>query len=77
MIDLPTEIFVPAATASAELGCGRRTLGRRMADAPAGFPRAIRINGRIYFLRSDLEAYKAALVRKALGAATPPLCASD
>jgi|GEM_PF-5979390 predicted DNA-binding transcriptional regulator AlpA len=65
MINLPNEIFVPAATASAELGCGRRTLGRRMADAPAGFPRAIRINGRIYFLRSDLERFKAELIRNA------------
>jgi len=44
-----------------------------MADRASGFPRAIRINGRIYFLRSDLESYKAALICKALGAATPPL----
>ena len=70
MADSPNEMLVPAATASAELGCGRRTLGRRMADPDSGFPPAIRINGRIYFLRSDLESYKAALISKTLGVAT-------
>ena len=65
MIKLPEE-FVPAATALAELGCSRRTLGRRMAAPASGFPRAIRINGRTYFLRSDFESYKATLICKDL-----------
>ena len=69
MTDLPNETLVSAATASSELGHGRRTLGRRMADPALGFPPAIRIKGRIYFRRSELERFKADLIRKALRAA--------
>jgi predicted DNA-binding transcriptional regulator AlpA len=69
MTNLGPEILVAAATVAAEFGFGRRTIGRRMADPTSGFPAAIRIKGRLYFRRCELEKYKAALIEKALGAA--------
>ena len=36
------------------------------------FPAVVHINGRGYIWRSELEAYKAALVRCALGGRRPP-----
>ena len=39
-------VLVPAATAAAEFGHGRRTIGRRMADPASDFPSPIHIKGR-------------------------------
>ena len=76
MTNLAPEILVPAATAAAEFGFGRRTMGRRMADPASGFPAAIRIKGRLYFRRSELEHFKARIDSKALRAAPqfPSMC---
>ncbi len=47
---------------------GRRTLGRKIKKPPPGFPEPLRINGRLYFLRSQLEAYKQKLIAEAIAA---------
>jgi predicted DNA-binding transcriptional regulator AlpA len=61
-----SEYLIPAADAKAVgLGVGRRTLGRRIKDQPEGFPTPIRINGRLYFRQSELDAYKEKLIREA------------
>jgi hypothetical protein len=57
---IENESLVPLAdTDSVGLGIGRRTLGRRVKNPPDGFPTVLRINGRLYVRRSELEAYKA------------------
>jgi hypothetical protein len=55
--------LIPVANSEAvELGVGRRSLGRRIANSPPGFPKAIRINGRLFFDSDELEAYKLRLI---------------
>ena len=57
------EALVPIANVDAlGLGVGRRTIGRRIKDRASGFPAVIRINGRLYARRSELESYKAKLI---------------
>jgi hypothetical protein len=50
------------------LGVGRRSVGRRIKNPPPGFPLPLRINGRLYFRRSELKAYKQRLIEEALAA---------
>jgi len=70
MSHLDFEEFVPAADTDAlGLGVGRRSIGRRIKTPPPGFPTPIRLNGRLYFRRSEVEAYKQRLIAEAL--ATP------
>ncbi len=47
------------------LGVGRRTLGRRIISDP-DFPAVIRMNGRLYIKRGDLDAYRGKLVERSL-----------
>jgi hypothetical protein len=55
--------LIPVANPEAVgLGVGRRSLGRRIANPPPGFPKAIRINGRLFFDSDELEAYKLRLI---------------
>ena len=69
MLDSESETLVPLAdTADVGLGVGRRTLGRRIKNPPPGFPTVMRINKRLYVLRSELEAYKMRLIAEAVGA---------
>ncbi len=57
--------LLPLAKADAlGLGVGRRTLGRRIKDPSSGFPAPIRLHGRLYVSKSDLDAYKARLIRE-------------
>jgi hypothetical protein len=49
------------------LGFGRRTLGRMMLDPPDGFPAVVRLQGRLYVERGQLEAYKERLLAQADG----------
>ena len=66
---IETESLVPLAdTAEVGLGVGRRTIGRRVKNPPDGFPTVLRINGRLYVRRSELEAYKAKLIAEAIAA---------
>ncbi|MGA2493329.1 MAG: hypothetical protein ABSF67_10305 [Roseiarcus sp.] len=66
MSNIESETLVPLADADAVgLGVGRRTLGRRVKTPPPGFPTALRINGRLYLRRSELEAYKTQLIAEA------------
>jgi hypothetical protein len=57
MSTIATESLVPLAdTDEVGLGIGRRTIGRRVKNPPPGFPTVLRINGRLYVRRSELEA---------------------
>jgi hypothetical protein len=53
------------------LGVGRRTLGRRIKNPPPGFPKAVRINNRVYLVEAQLEAYKAKLIQGVLPVEKP------
>jgi hypothetical protein len=64
----PVEL-VPAPRAAAECNVVRRTIGRWLLDADLGFPAPIEINRRLYFRRSELEAWK--LSRLAAGVPCP------
>jgi predicted DNA-binding transcriptional regulator AlpA len=58
------EVLIPVANAQAMgLGVGRRSIGRRIKDANSGFPPTIRIGGRLYATKSELDNYKARLIR--------------
>jgi len=57
------EKMVPAATVAAEFDITRRTLARWAANKALGFPAPTIINGRWYFHRKPLEAWKIARVR--------------
>jgi len=71
------EELVPAADTDAlGLGVGRRSIGRRIRNPPPGFPVPIRLNGRLYFRRSELETYKQELIRSALAESAEPSRAS-
>jgi predicted DNA-binding transcriptional regulator AlpA len=60
------ETLIPVADAEAlGLGIGRRSIGRRIKDDPQ-FPPALRIRGRLYVRKSDLENYKTRLISAAL-----------
>jgi hypothetical protein len=50
--------FVPAPQAATEFNVDRRTLGRWIHDASSGLPTPVRITVRLYFKRSELEAWK-------------------
>jgi len=43
-----------------------------MSDTDTPFPQPFRSNGRLYWRRSELEAYKQALIRQATGATGDP-----
>jgi len=61
------ERLIPAADTDAlGLGVGRRSVGRYIKNPPEGFPIPLRINGRLYFRRAELEAYKQRLIQQAL-----------
>jgi hypothetical protein len=67
MSNIESETLIPAADSDAiGLGVGRRTFGRYIKNPPPGFPIVLRINGRLYVRRSELEAYKAKLIAEAL-----------
>jgi hypothetical protein len=51
---------------------GRRSIGRRIKNPPPGFPRPVRINGRLYFVDSELDAYKKALIAGGLSMREAP-----
>jgi predicted DNA-binding transcriptional regulator AlpA len=53
----PVEL-VPAPTVAAECNVTRRTVGRWLLDEKLGFPTPVEINRRLYFQRSELEAWK-------------------
>ena len=72
MTKVENESLVPVAdTEGLGLGVGRRTIGRLIKNPPPGFPAVLRINGRLYVCRSELEEYKAHLIAGAMSA-TPP-----
>ena len=56
--------WVPATVLADELGITRRTLGRWLRDIRLGFPQPRRVNHRLYFERSSIEAWKTATAVK-------------
>lgn len=71
MSNAESETLVPLAdTDAVGLGIGRRSLGRRVKNPPPGFPTVLRINGRLYVRRSELESYKMRLIAEASAAPT-------
>jgi len=58
-----SETLVPLANAEkVGLGVGRRSIGRIIKNPPPGFPRVLRINGRLYCTLRELDAHKARLI---------------
>ena len=53
----PVEL-VPAVTVASEFHTTRRTIGRWFVTPAMGFPQPVEINKRLYFRRSELEAWK-------------------
>jgi hypothetical protein len=53
-----SEKLVPASVVAAEFGIVRRTLARWIEHPALGFPKPTAINGRWYFRRAELEAWK-------------------
>jgi predicted DNA-binding transcriptional regulator AlpA len=60
----PQSPWVPSTQLAAELGVCRRTLTRWLHDAGLGFPRPKIVNHRLYFERSEVEAWKTAVAIK-------------
>ena len=61
------ETLIPLADADrVGLGVSRRTIGRIIKEPPADFPRVLRIKGRLYVCRSELETYKQKLITGAI-----------
>ena len=70
MSQTESEALIPLAdTDEVGLGVGRRTLGRYVKNPPPGFPTVVRLNGRLYVPRSELERYKARLIAEAVSGA--------
>jgi predicted DNA-binding transcriptional regulator AlpA len=57
--------LLPAKIVYADLGFGRRTLGRNIKNNP-DFPKAVKNNGRLYFREIEIEDYKRGLIRRAI-----------
>jgi hypothetical protein len=55
--------LVPATIVAGEFGISRRNLGRWFKEPKLEFPIPVQINKRLYFKRSELEAWKASRVR--------------
>lgn len=67
MSNFENKSLIPVAnTSELGLGVGRRTIGRRIENPPDGFPKVLRINGRLYVRRRELEQYKAQLISDAI-----------
>lgn len=58
--------LIPAPKLAAELGRTRRTLARWMADERLNFPKPIKIRDRLFFRRSEWEAWKAERILKSI-----------
>lgn len=64
----PAGRMLPAKAVHADMGYGRRTLGREIKANP-DFPKPIRVRGRLYWWEVEIEAYKRTLLRRAVGTA--------
>jgi len=60
--------WVSAPKLARELGISRRTLARWLCEIPLGFPRPTIIRERLYFERREVEEWKSAAARQAMGA---------
>jgi predicted DNA-binding transcriptional regulator AlpA len=64
---LAQKVWVPAPQLARELGISRRTLARWLREVALGFPRPAIIKNRLYFSRNDIETWKTAAARQAMG----------
>ena len=62
-----SETLVPAMVVAAELGIVRRTLARWLEYPNLGFPKPAVIQGRWYFRRAEIEAWKLDRARLSVG----------
>ncbi|ATQ66886.1 MULTISPECIES: helix-turn-helix transcriptional regulator [Methylosinus] len=61
--------LIPKPKLAAEIGRSPRTIARWMADERLNFPKPIKIRERLFFRRSEWEAWKAWQIRKSIGEA--------
>ena len=61
------DALVPLPAVADEFQRNRRTLTRWLKDEALGFPRPVRLNGRLYVSRAALEAWKRAKIAQSLG----------
>jgi predicted DNA-binding transcriptional regulator AlpA len=59
--------WIPAMALATEFGVARRTISRWLCDEALGFPRPRVVNKRLYFQRSDIDAWKASAAIKMAG----------
>jgi predicted DNA-binding transcriptional regulator AlpA len=64
-----TNELIPTPILAEEFKVTRRTLGRWFTDEKLGFPKPIRINQRLYFKRTDIEAWKMGRLHASIGVA--------
>jgi predicted DNA-binding transcriptional regulator AlpA len=55
--------LVPAPALAAEIGIHRRSLARWLKDESLGLPEPLKIRGRLFFRREEIENWKAAQIR--------------
>ena len=59
----PAASWVPAPMLAVELGISRRTLSRWVDDPRVNFPSSRRVRGQLYFIRGEVDAWKASADR--------------
>jgi predicted DNA-binding transcriptional regulator AlpA len=57
--------LLPANAICKDFGVCRRSIGRRIHDDP-GFPRPVRIAGRLYWQEIEIENYKRDLIKRSI-----------
>ncbi len=62
--------LVPAPALAQEFGIHRRSLARWIVDQSLGLPEPVKIRGRLFFKREEIEHWKAEQIRNARGAKT-------
>ena len=63
--------LIPKPSLAKELGITSRTLSRWIEDPEMGFPEAVVINSRNYFVRAAVEAWKAERVKSSARIVSP------
>ncbi len=60
------ELIPAPKLAKNEFDVDRRTIGRWIRNPALGFPRPVRINGRLYFRRDEIESWKRSRLRQSI-----------
>jgi predicted DNA-binding transcriptional regulator AlpA len=59
--------WISAPRLARQMGISRRTLARWLRDIPMGFPRPTVINSRLYFCSVEVDRWRTAMARRAMG----------